>query len=185
MLNEPAQPKISLNYILVFIVAVFFSWILHELAHWLVGEYLGYKMAMTLNGCYPTEGFYRADWHYQVISAAGPVFTIIEATVVYFIMMGSARAILYPILFTCFYMRLFAAVISVLNPNDEARISRALGIGMFTLPLVVSAFLFLLVYRVSKRYHFNMKFTLANIGLTILFTSIIILTDMYLKIRIL
>jgi hypothetical protein len=72
-MTKYARLKIDKIYIAVFAIAVFFSWILHELAHWTVGEYLGYKMGMTLNSSYPISGHYSSDLNYQIISAAGPV----------------------------------------------------------------------------------------------------------------
>ena len=180
-----ARPKIDKIYITVFAIAIFFSWTFHELAHWAVGEYFGYKMVMTLNSSYPICGHFSSDVHYQIISAAGPVFTLFEAILFYALLKHKNRVILYPFLFTCFYMRLFATIISFRNPNDEARISSAIGIGKFTLPLIMTGILFIFIYKTTKDYKFDLKFNLANLGLTILFSSIIILVDMYLKIRLL
>ncbi len=185
MTNDYTKPKIDKKYIAVFAIAVFLSWILHELAHWAAGEYLGYKMGMTLNKSYPISGQLSKDLHYQIISAAGPIFTLCEAFLVFLLMAQRKRILLYPFIFTCFYMRLFATVISFRHPNDEARISTAIGIGKFTLPIIMTGILFALLYKVSKAYSFNTKFNLANLGLTILFSSLIILADMYFKVRIL
>ena len=82
-------------------------------------------------------------------------------------------------------MRLFATIISFRNPNDEARISTAIGIGKFTLPIIMTCILFLLLYKISIKYRFDTKFNLANLGLIILFSSLIILTDMYFNVRLL
>lgn len=181
---ESIRSKIDTKYVMVFGIAVFFSWIFHEFAHWAVGEYLGYKMRMTLNSSYPVYGEYSKDLHYQIISAAGPVFTLCEAILVFILMMRKKLLLLYPFIFSCFYMRLFATIISILNPNDEARISYAIGIGKFTLPLIMTGILFLLVHKISTVYKFDNKFNLANLGLVILFSSIIILTDMCFKIKV-
>ena len=149
-----------------------------------MGTWLGYNMAMTLNSTYPT-GPLRNDLDYQLISAAGPLFTLCEAVLVFFLMKYRRRTLLYPFLFTCFYMRFFAGLISILHPNDEARISTALGIGKFMLPTVIAGILFILCYWTSKRYRLGIKFNLANLGLAILFSSLIILADMYWHLRIL
>lgn len=185
MTNEYTKPKIDKRYVGVFAIAAFFSWTLHEFVHWTVGEYLGYKMAMTLNTCYPLSGHFSQDWHYQVVSAGGPIFTLCEAILIFILMKQRKRVLLYPFIFTCFYMRLFATVISLRKPNDEARISSAIGIGKFTLPIIMTVVLFALIYKTSKSYGFDAKFNLANLGLTILFSSIIILTDMYFNVRLL
>jgi hypothetical protein len=185
MTKDCTKPKIDIKYVAVFAIAVFLSWVLHELAHWIVGEYLGYKMGMTLNKSYPISGQLSKDLHYQIISAAGPIFTLCEALLVFLLMTQRKRILLYPFIFTCFYMRLFATIISFRHSNDEARISTAIGIGKFTLPIIMTGILFVLLFKVSKTYSFNTKFNLANLGLTILFSSLIILTDMYFKVRLL
>jgi hypothetical protein len=179
------KPEIDKKYFAVFGIAVLLSWVLHELAHWTAGQYLGYKMGMTLNATFLLSGQYSKDLHYQIISAAGPIFTLCEAIFIFILMTQRWRILLYPFLFTCFYMRLFAAILSFRNPNDEARISSAMGIGKFTLPCIITCILFVLIYRVSKMYRFHTKFNLANLGLVILFSSIIILADMYFKLRLL
>ena len=178
-----SQPKIDTKYIWIFIFAVLFSWIFHELAHLITGEILGYNMKMTLNSTYPAAGKHSSDLHYHVISAAGPLFTLCEAIVVFILMYWRNRVLLYPFLFTCFYIRFLAMAISLFNPNDEARISTAMGIGKFTLPIIVSGTLFYMVYKISSRYGLSKKFNLVNLGLAILFSSVIILTDMFFHIN--
>ncbi len=185
MTIEYAKPTIGKKYIAVFAIAVFFSWLLHELAHWAVGEFLSYKMVMTLNTSYPLNGQFVQGWHYQLISASGSIFTLCEALLIFVLMTQRKWILLYPFIFTCFYMRLFAAIISFSNPNDEARISSAIGIGKFTLPIIMTIILFGLIYKISKLYGFNTRFNVVNLCLTILFSSIIILTDMYFKVRLL
>jgi hypothetical protein len=185
MANDYSNVIIDKRYILVFSIAVFSSWVLHEFAHWAAGELLGYKMAMTLNSSYPVDGKYLQNWHYQVISAAGPIFTLIEALLIFWLMIQRKRILLYPFIFTCFYMRFFATVISLLNPNDEARISKAIGLGKFTLPVIITTILFFLLYKISKVYNFEKKFNLANMGLVILFSSVIIMADSFFKIHLL
>ena len=185
MIDDSTKYDINKKYVSIFAIAVLFSWILHEFAHWAVGECLGYKMIMTLNSSYPANGNYSKNLHYQIISTGGPIITLCEAILIFILMTRRNIILLYPFLFTCFYMRLFATVISFRHPNDEARISCAMGIGKFTLPLFMSITLFALIYKVSHRYKIDTKFNLANLGLTLLFSSIIILTDMYFKVRLL
>lgn len=183
MPNNYTTPKISKQYIAIFAIAVFVTWTLHELAHWVVGECLGYTMGMTLNSSYPISGHFLQNWHYYLVSAGGPIFTLSEALLIFVLMTKRKRILLYPFLFTCFYMRLFATIISFRHPNDEARISTALDIGKFTLPIISSIILFVLVYKITTSYRLSTKFNWANLGLTIFFSSIIILTDMYFKVR--
>ena len=53
--------KINFKYILITAIAVFFSFELHELAHFFAGGFLGNKMGMTLNSGYPVNGFYLKE----------------------------------------------------------------------------------------------------------------------------
>jgi hypothetical protein len=80
-------------------------------------------------------------------------------------------------------MRLLATIISLLNPNDEARISQSLGFGTCTLPLLVTAFLFVLLYKTAARYGFSKKFNGSALLLIMLFSSLIVLSDQFLKLR--
>lgn len=173
----------GISYVLITALAVLLTWELHELAHWTVGTGLGYNMVMTLNTGYSLESV--TEVHYQLISAVGPIVTLLQAILIFLVMRRRNVRALYPFLFSCFYCRLFAAVISFLKLNDEARISKYLGIGTFTLPLIVSAILFFLVYRTSRRYGFSLKFNVINLGLVIFFSSVIILSDQFFHIRLL
>jgi len=185
-MSAPARNKtINIQYILITLVAVAVSWVLHEWAHWATGTLLGYEMGMTFNKTFPVSGEYNSEWHSQIVSAAGPVFTLFEALVVFFILQKKKIVALYPFLFTCFYMRSLAALMSILNPNDEARISGSAGLGVYTLPVIMVAILSFLVYKTSSKYQFSRKFNLLTLVLVIFFSSIIILTDQFFQVRLL
>jgi hypothetical protein len=177
--------KINFKYILITAVAVFLSFELHELAHFFTGEFLGNKMALTLNSCYPESGFYLKEWHYTVVSAAGPLFTIIQALIFYFLLKRYNNYFLYPWLLIPFFMRFTAMILSFRRPNDEARISNYLGLGTFTLPLIVSFSLFFLVFKITQRYNYTKRFNLITVLLILFFYSTMILTDKYFHIRLL
>ena len=177
--------KINLKYILLTAVAVFLSFVLHELTHFFTGEYLGNKMAMTLNSGYPVSGFYLEEWQYTVVSAAGPLFTILQALIFYFLLKKKNNYYLYPWLLIPFFMRFSAMVLSFSNPNDEARISQSLELGKFTLPLIVSLLLFFLVLKINQQYRYTKPFNFFSVLLIIFFYSAIILTDKYFHIRLL
>jgi hypothetical protein len=82
-------------------------------------------------------------------------------------------------------MRLFATVISFRHLNDEARISNSLAVGTFTLPISVTAVLLFLVYKTSVNHKFTFRFNLITLGLVIFFSSVIIMADQFLHIRLL
>jgi hypothetical protein len=175
--------KINSTYIAVCCIAAFVTFFFHELAHWFAGGALGYKMALQLNQVYPLDP-YRNFWHPMIVGASGPAFTILQAIVFYLLMRPGRNSYLYPFLFTPFYMRLLAGRMNLISLNDEGRISHDLGIGTYTISVLVSAFLFFLVYKTSKRIGYGLKFNLLTLLVVLLFSSLIILADQYMKLRV-
>jgi hypothetical protein len=175
----------SYKYVLATLIAVTFTWTLHEFSHWITGELLSNDMIMTLNTCYSKSGQYIKNWHSIVISAAGPVVTIIQAFVFYYLLKFRSDKSLFPFLLTCLYMRLLAGIMNLINPNDEGKTSLDMGLGTFTLSILVVGILFYLTYDISKIRGFKTKLITTTTLLIILFSSIIILTDQTLKVIIL
>ena len=182
MTTSVSQTGISFKYILVALAAVLFSWFVHELAHWATGEALGIDMAMTLNKSYSKSNGYSAGWQEMIISAAGPFITIVQAFLFYFLLRRNGSNLLFPFLLTPLYMRTLAGVMNFINLNDEGRISRDLGIGPLTLPLIVFALLFFLVYRRSSQNEYTGKFITTTVLLIMLFSSVLILVDQAMRI---
>jgi len=178
--------KVSFGYILVTFVAVLGTWILHEFAHWLTSELLGYQAIMRFNTVSPLGEEAQLPWHSVVISSSGPIITVVQALIIYlFLQLKGWNKYLYPFLFTTFYMRLLAGFMNIINLNDEGRIGVFLGIGTFTLPVIVSGSLFLMVYLVAMKYKLTWKFNSATTLLVMLFSSILIMLDQLIGIRIL
>jgi hypothetical protein len=171
--------SISYKYIVLTGISVILTWLLHEFSHWSMGSLLGNKMIMTLNQSFPVSGEYKEDWHYQLISAAGPIVTIMEAVVIYLIMKHRHKAILYSTLFACFMCRFGATLLTFRNPNDEARISQYFGFGTFTLPVIVTLFLLILLVATSLKYKFSLRFIVLNFFLVTFFISCIVAADKY------
>lgn len=141
---------------------------------------------MTLNTVYLLEGSYKEEWHRILVSAAGPIITVVQAVIIYLYLFKKRwNKYLYPFLFIPFYTRALAGIISYFNPNDEARISSDLGIGTYTLPIIVSGFLFFLLYKITRQHKLAKKFQIFTLFLVMLFSSILILTDQFFKIRLL
>jgi hypothetical protein len=177
--------KITLKYSLACFGAVLFTWIIHEFTHWITYTSLGYEAIMTLNTVSPIKGQEPNDWHKIYVSASGPLITIVQAVIVYLLLMKKRwHKSVYPLLFTPLYMRVLAGLFNFINPNDEGRISEFLGIGLFTLSIIVSVCLFFLVYKVSKRYELNRKFNISTTLLVMFFSSILIMADQFSGIRI-
>ena len=166
-------------------IVVSFTWTLHEFTHWITGELLGNDMIMTLNTCYSESGQYIKNWHSTVISAAGPIITLIQAITFYYLLKMKSNKSLFPFLLTCLYMRLLAGLMNFINPNDEGRISIDLGLGTFTLSILIVGILFYLTYDISRVRGFKTKLISITTLLIMVFSSIIILTDQTLQVIIL
>jgi hypothetical protein len=170
----------NLQYVLVAALAVFLTSLLHELAHWTTGELLGNRMAMNLNAAYPVSGVYLKPWHAHIVTAAGPIFTVLQGFFVYLLTQKYKNKFLYLFLFTPFIMRTLALFMNFLNPNDEGRISLALGLGLLTVPILVCSILFLLTWRVSRQDDYSVKLNALNTVLVVFFFSVLILTTQFL-----
>lgn len=178
--------KINFSYILAAIAAVLFTWLIHEFAHWLTSELLGYETIMKMNGISIVDEESPTNWHKLFILASGPVITVFQGLIVFIILKkANWNKCLYTFLFTAFYMRFLAGLMNFINLNDEGQISAFLGIGVFTLPIVITGLLFFMVYRIAKKHHLNWKFQLWTTLLIMVASSILILSDQFLKIRIL
>lgn len=135
-------------YGLVFI-AGFITFALHEGGHWLAATLLGYDAYFGLNSAGTRAVVTLAD--HALISAAGPAVTVLQAVIALALVQARGSAAAWVFLFWAAFMRLMATVISLFNPNDEARISDWLGWGPWTLPLVVTGGLIVLLAIGSRR----------------------------------
>lgn len=183
-MSQP-KPEINFTYVLVTGAAVAATWLIHEFAHWTVGELLGNEMVMTLNTCFPKSGSFRADWHEMLISAAGPLITLLQAFIFYLLLQKDKNKLLFPFLLTALYMRALAGVMNFINLNDEGRVSEELGLGSFMLPFLVFGILFFLVYSIVTRKELGAKIVTITTLLIMLFSSILILSDQAMKIIVL
>jgi hypothetical protein len=178
--------KVSLKYGIVVIFSVLFTWVLHEFVHWFIAECLGYDAVMRLNGTSVSSSQNASEWHGALISISAPIITVIQGFVFFFILKVKGwKPFYYPFLFTAFYMRFLAGLMNVVNVNDEGRVGQFLGIGTYTLSILVSASLVFLIYRISKKYGLNWKFQLATVLTVMVSSSLLILADQVFKIRIL
>ena len=177
------NPKIDLKYIFLIFISVFASTILHEIAHWSIGEILSNKMIATLNGTYPLSGNYLHDWNRNYVTMAGPIFTILQAILFYFLILKYKRIELYPFLFFPFVFRVAAGLANLAGPNDEGRFGMSLGIGLFTVSIVVCSFLFYLVFKTSKRLNISLKFNVISFSLCVLFLLLLTFIDHKFQIR--
>lgn len=125
------------------------TYLAHEGAHWLMGEALGYPMRYGLNRVAATVPTTARDA--ALISAAGPVLTIMQGVVAFLVVRRRGSATAFAVLLWAAFMRAVASGISLFMPNDEARVSEALGLGTWTLPLLVTGVLVVLAWIAARR----------------------------------
>ncbi len=178
--------KITPKFILILIIVVFITWIIHEFAHWLTSEYLGYESIMRLNGVSMVLGQNQSELDGNIISAAGPIITIIQGLIAYiFLKYWKWNKYSYTFLFAAFFMRFFAGLMNFIMLNDEGRISVYLKLGVFTLPLIVSGILFYMVYKTSIKYKLKWRFQFSISLAMVITVTALIFFDQYFKVRIL
>jgi hypothetical protein len=97
------------------------------------------------------------DWQRALADAAGPLVTIVQGIVAYVVVRRSASLKAFAFLYAAAFMRMVAALVSVMHPNDEARLSMYFGLGKWTLPLLVAAGLIVLAIRGGKRFQLGWK----------------------------
>ncbi|OEK04949.1 hypothetical protein [Roseivirga misakiensis] len=177
--------RTNLNYIFFGIFSVAFTWLIHEFTHWATSELLGYDTIMRLNGTSPVNGSISSELHGAIISISAPLITVIQALIAfYYLKAKSWNKYVYSLLFTAFFMRLLATFMNFFMANDEARVSLYLGLGTFTLPLITTAILFFMVYKIAGQYNLTRKFHISTTVITLIFISALILSDQFFKIRI-
>ncbi|OXA93500.1 hypothetical protein [Flavobacterium hercynium] len=180
---EKNTNSINLKYIFLVFVAVFLSTISHELAHWGMGQFLGNKMTVSLNTANPISGSYLQEWHRNYITLAGPLFTVLQAILCYFLIVRYKRIEIYPFLFFPLVMRFAAGLINLKSPNDEGRLGLSLGIGLLTISIFVCLFLFVLVRNATKELKINWKLNMLSFILCCLFLLLLTFIDAKFKIK--
>ncbi len=153
ILSQP-QRRAAKFYFWLFIVG-FFTFVLHEAAHWVAGITLGYDMEARLNAVRATT--FVLPFHKALIEAAGPLVTILQAFIAFAVVRRSRSNTAFAFVYVATFMRLLATVISLFHPNDEARLSMYFGLGTWTLPIIVSFGLLMLTWRASQRLALTWK----------------------------
>ncbi|NJC06955.1 hypothetical protein GGQ97_002748 [Sphingomonas kaistensis] len=106
--------------------------LLHEAGHALAGKAMGYDVIVRTNHATVASGRFDSVADGLTMAAAGPLVTIAIALVACLTARrGSILAA--GIVLAALASRLIAAAASLNYPNDEARISIALGLGKWTL----------------------------------------------------
>ncbi|MDP1817240.1 MAG: hypothetical protein Q8K92_22480 [Leadbetterella sp.] len=152
-----ADKQILVRLYLLFIPIAYFSYLFHEFGHWIVGEILGNDMIYSLNYVWPKAGHYINESHNLYVSIGGPAFTILLAISSLLIIEKYSIIYAYPVLFFQFVLRFFSLVFGGFNQQDEARISSIIGLGTYTVGIIVLITLLLIVLRANHKLKIDLK----------------------------
>lgn len=150
-----------LKYFGVIIIATFLTFFFHEFFHWIAYQLLGYDAGFTLNtASLKNNEIVLSNTERIITSAAGPIFTIIQAFVFFSILKKIDNQLLYPFLFIPFIMRLGATWANQFNPNDEGRISLILGLNLYAISSIVVLSLLALIVIISRKNKYSFLFNI-------------------------
>jgi hypothetical protein len=167
--------KLNVSFYLWLVVVFFITNLVHEAGHWLMGAGLGMEMRFGLNTVRYLSPM--LDWQRALADGAGPFVTIVQAVVAYVLVKRDRLAKAFAFLYAAAFMRVVAGLVSVLHPNDEARLGLYLGLGKWTLPVLVAAGLIVLVVKGSRRLGLSWKDQLACYLVASLTVSLIVMLD--------
>jgi hypothetical protein len=151
------ENKLDLKFMLLFIPVAYASYLFHEFGHWITGEVLGNPMAYSLNNVWPINGHYIGASHDLYVTIGGPAFTILLSLIALLMIEKYKTMYAYPLVIFQFVMRFVSIVAGGFGLQDEARISAMLGIGTYTVAIMVLLILFLIVWRASHVLKIGLK----------------------------
>lgn len=106
----------KVSTIVFYALAVPFTFVAHEGAHWAMGEWLGYDMFLRANSAGLVAGAYRGEIDAQLVIAAGPAFTLLQGLVAFALIRVSGAAFAFPFVLSALLMRILAAGVSLSKP---------------------------------------------------------------------
>jgi hypothetical protein len=114
-------------------------------------------MVYSLNNVWPQSGHFIDASHEVYSSIGGPAFTILLSLLFLLIIEKYKTMYAYPFVFFQMFIRFFSLVFGGFEQQDEARISAILGLGTYTIAIIVLLILFLIVLRASYLLRINLK----------------------------
>jgi membrane-associated protease RseP (regulator of RpoE activity) len=147
--------KLKAPFYLWFVFVFLITNLIHEGGHWLMAAALGMDPRFGLNTVRYAAG--AADWQRALANAAGPLVTIVQGIMAYVVVRRRASLKAFAFLYAAAFMRMMAMLVSVMHPNDEARLSMYFGLGKWTLPILVAAGLIALAVKGSRRLGLGWK----------------------------
>ncbi|MDP4176497.1 MAG: hypothetical protein Q8933_21135 [Bacteroidota bacterium] len=154
---------------LLLIPIAYFSYLFHEFGHWIVGEILGNDMIYSLNYVWPKAGHYINESHNLYVSIGGPAFTVLLAVLSLLLLEKYSIIYAYPVLFFQFVLRFFSLAFGEFSQQDEARVASIMGLGTFTVGIIIMIILLLIIIRASYKLKIDLKhigyfFTISILG---------------------
>ena len=146
---------VGTGYYVWFALLAVVAYLIHEAAHWIAGAALGYPVSYGINSVISASPMTAGD--HMLMSAAGPAVTVVTALIAFYFVMRRESLIGYAVLYFALFMRVIAAGVSVLNLNDEARISDMLGFGPWLLPGLVVLVLLIPTVIASRHLRLSWK----------------------------
>lgn len=166
--------RVDARFYFMLVIAAVVTFAVHEVAHWIAGVALGHDMVIKLNGVAGAPGVVLPARDAFIVTAAGPVVTVLQALVAFALVRSRGVLLAYPFLFAAWFMRFAAAFVSLFHPNDEARMSLQLGLGQWLLPIVTVLLLLLLTWSGARRLRLGWTTNTASYVLcSLLFAAIV------------
>lgn len=168
--------KLLFKIYLLFIPVAYISYLFHEFGHWIVGEVLGNNMVFSLNYVWPKSGHYIDASHEVLVLIGGPSFTILLAIISLLIIEKYAAIYVYPLVIFQMVLRFFSLVFGGFDKQDEAKISSILGLGTYTIGIIVILILLMIVLRASYKLKIDFRYNSYFFTVSILCQLMVIAT---------
>lgn len=166
--------RVGPGFYAVLAIASLLTFVLHEAGHWAMGIWLGHTMVFHLNGVGPAPGVVMSARDAFMVTAAGPLVTVLQALVACALIQQRVLLLAYAFVFTAWFMRFAATLVSIVHPNDEARMSLQLGLGTWLLPVTTMLGLLALTWWAAGRLRLGWRVNIACYLLcSVLFAAII------------
>ena len=162
--------------LLMFIPVAYFSFFFHELGHWTIGELLGNDLTLRLNGVSTKHGGDYLENTHLPITLGGVCFTLLLTIIFWGVIEKCKLIYAYPFVFFNFFMRLFPQIMNF-DVQDEAKISMLLGIGKYTIAIIVLISMFLITLRASYVLKLNYKDNLLCVIASLICVILVVITD--------
>ena len=115
---------LSRNYIFSTLSAVIFTYGFHELGHWLAYYFMGYDATFSITSVKLLNPEFVLEGKELLLqNLAGPIFTLIQVFLFYFLIKNKSNKLIYPFILVPFIFRLLAGIVFRNQPIDEGSIS--------------------------------------------------------------